>query len=149
MKISQEAHLGSFTCKMRTALKTAAFLAGFVAIYVWLLMFPSDQSFWASMFTESPFRLYVVGFALDSLCLLLLFLGFFMRRRLNAVCVIGLSFSGLSFILRLLDHSNPSSDIFWFEPYLRSGVYAASFGLALAAHRFSRSDESPNNLPKS
>jgi hypothetical protein len=58
-----------------------------------------------------------------------------MRHLLIAVCTIGLSFTGLSFIVRLFDYSNLSGGMFWFEPFLRSGVYALSFGFALTAHR--------------
>ena len=138
MKKTPESSFASLARNSRAALKVVAFLTGFVAIYVWLLMIPSDLDFLASFFAESPLRLYHIGFILDSVCVLFLLLGFFIRTRLIIFCTGGLAFAGLGFLVRLLDYSAPMSGMFWFEPYLRSGVYAVSFGLAVMAHKVSR-----------
>lgn len=83
---------------------------------------------------------YTWALALDSVCLVLL--GFMLGRANTRLTIVGLAIVIISFALRLnesLDHEDHS--MFWFEPYLRSGVYALAFALAYVAAIFRRTPE--------
>ena len=81
---------------------------------------------------------YTWAFALDSICLGLLISG--ILGRCNArLALAGVATATTSFALRLAEFLDPANhSMFWFEPFLRSGVYALAFGLVCAAKGFER-----------
>jgi len=138
MDIPSKSPAQTWLNRVRICLKIAAVLAGLAAGYVWLVMLANINFLWDSVGSEKSLRLYSAGYALDSVCLILLGVGFFIRKRLLGVVVAGLAVAGLSFALRLWDYQDASGGMFWFEPYLRSGVFVFAFVLAYVAHRIPR-----------
>jgi len=112
----------------------AAILA-VVAGYVWILMCLAVLSVLEQGGIDDLEHLgvdYTWAFALDSICLGLLIAVIVFRRR-PWLSLVGLALAIFSFALRLSEAQN-SDSIFWFEPYLRSGIYAFSFMVACAAN---------------
>lgn len=130
---------------LRTGLKGLAILTSVAAFYVWILMLSYREWTWNSFFSDESDRLASLAYLVDSISLLLLIFGFLVRSRLNLVAWVGLGLSVLNLGVRLTDYFGPSNWMFWFEPYLRSGVYVIAFASAIAARRLSRSRYSPGS----
>ncbi len=125
----------------RVALTSLAVVTALVAAYVWMLMSLSVLSALEHGGTKVLVELGVDrtwAFALDSICLGLL-ISVILLRRDARLAPTGLAIAVLSFSLRMAEFQDAgNTSMFWFEPFLRSGVYALSFTLAFAANSFRR-----------
>ena len=106
-------------------------ISTFVAGYVWFIM--SLSSLGAPERAELGVD-YTWALALDTVCLVLLI--FILCRPNTKLTIVGLTSVAISFALRLDQALDPNSHTFWFEPYLRSGVYALAFAFAYVAAIF-------------
>lgn len=117
---------------VRWILLVATFISIFIASYVWFFMclvalFLLDD--------RGPEHLLRSGtdvgcsLVLDTICLLLLFAGVFQKLAPSRVFVIGLGMATASFTLRVVEFLAPDAHMWWFEPWLRSGIYLLSFVL--------------------
>lgn len=117
-----------------------AALTTFVAAYIWIVM---GLGILRSLDQRSINSLSDLGvdftwaFALDSICLGLLIAGIILGHDTRLIWV-GIAMAILGFGLRLAEFMDPNNiSMFWFEPFVRSGIYVLSFALACAANRFS------------
>ena len=128
----------------RIILKVASAAAFLVTLYIWFVMSLHILSWLDGHEFQSLFELgvdYSSAYALDSLCSLLLILGYLGIYRSSRVLASGLIFSSSSFLLRLLAERWGDS-MFWFEPYTRSGIYVVALILFHAAYRTPSSSQS-------
>ena len=125
----------------RVVSKSLAAVLTLVAGYVWIVMCLAVLSMLEHGGMSGLLRLgidYTWAFALDSICLGLLISGIFVRCNARWAMA-GLATATLSFALRLAEFLDPANhSMFWFEPFLRSGVYALAFALACASKGFER-----------
>ncbi|MBK1884648.1 hypothetical protein JIN85_19690 [Luteolibacter pohnpeiensis] len=110
----------------------------FAAVYVWVVMCLGVLSIVDQMGIGGLLELgvdYSWAFALDSVCLCILLAVYFLRCSARWALV-GVGFTVISFTLREAEFLRPDNhSMFWFEPFLRSGVYGLSFILAYFAMR--------------
>jgi hypothetical protein len=112
----------------------------FVAAYIWIVMGLGILSSFDQRNFDSHSDLgvdFTWAFALDSICLGLLMAGIVVGHDTRLTSV-GLAMAILGFGLRLAEFMDPNNmSMYWFEPFVRSGIYVLSFALAHAANRFS------------
>jgi hypothetical protein len=141
------------TSAFRVVSKLLAAALALVAAYVWIVMCLAVLSTLEHGDMSDLLRLgvdYTWAFALDSICLGLLISGIFVRCNAR-LALAGLAIATLSFAMRLAEFLDPANhSMFWFEPFLRSGVYALAFALASPAQSLERATiRSSNTPPKS